>query len=119
MGHKELIARLHSMNTVTGDWAAHELEAADKQAEADRARIAALEKAVRDTEEMRGATIRDLEYYKEQLDAANQRIAELESVIRTVQELLGHSDVSTTMIYTHVLNRGGRGVTSPLDRIAA
>lgn len=35
--------------------------------------------------------------------------------IRTVQELLGHSDVATTMIYTHVLNKGGRGVSSPLD----
>ena len=39
--------------------------------------------------------------------------------IRTIQELPWHRDVKTTMIYTHVLNRGGRGVHSPMDRVRA
>ncbi len=37
--------------------------------------------------------------------------------IRTLQEFLGHKEVSTTMVYTHVFNKGGRGVDSPLDNL--
>lgn len=76
----------------------------------DQAIQRAIRQAVRDAEIVKPATPHTLHhsFFTHLLTSGYD--------IRTVQELLGHRDVATTMIYTHVLNKGGRGVTSPLDR---
>ena len=76
----------------------------------DQAFQRAMRQAVRDAGVVKAATPHTLRhsFATHPLDAGYD--------IRTVQELLGHSDVSTTMIYTHALNRGNRAVISPLDR---
>ena len=75
-----------------------------------------LQKAVKDAR-LKAAIVKPAEPYTMRHSFATHLLEDGYD-IRTMQELLGHNDVATTMIYTHVLNRGGKGVRSPADGLA-